>query len=176
MVKMEKAEEKNNFPYSALVNGTNDFLGRIAYTIYKQNKIEYKEDLAGKNLSEEEQKKDVKTWQDSQCLPQQVELYRTKATKLLEQFVNEMINRKNTELKSREETLARKEKAVTKKEKNIKAKEEKLEKIRGSFWGNVCAGVVASVLYSVFLLIMYFIARYHYGDGISISFGSGSSG
>jgi hypothetical protein len=50
---------KFNYIYSSLVRGEDDFIGKLAYTTYKEDKINFITKLKGKNPQKEVSEKDL---------------------------------------------------------------------------------------------------------------------
>lgn len=146
-----------NFAYYKLVNDENDFVGMIAYTIYKKSKIEYLRQLRKEGKSQKEIDEILKIWQKSQCSENQIKIYRDNGSSFLADFTNELIKDKNSEFEESERKILSETKRMEKQKESLSRREKRLKKLgRSSFFGNVAAGVVSSFVF-MFLSIMTYI-------------------
>ena len=85
-------ERNYNYIYTKLVDGENDLIGHIAYSIYKSNKIEYiekfKKDHGGVSPTDEE----LKPFHDMSCTESSISLYKMKSESIVYDFIEEVQN------------------------------------------------------------------------------------
>ena len=81
---------KYNFIYSKLVEDNDDVVGHIAYSLYKNEKIEYIETFKEKYGSEPTDL-DLEPFHISSCTKGSLERFRRMAATILEEFTNEML-------------------------------------------------------------------------------------
>lgn len=77
-----------NFIYSHLVNGENDIVGHIAYSLYKSEKIAFIERFKEENNGKEPDENDLKPFHDSTCIPNRLSGYHLQASVLLKDFID----------------------------------------------------------------------------------------
>ncbi|MBI6899473.1 hypothetical protein JET64_21925 [Pseudomonas putida] len=128
------ATDRYNFIYRELVTDEVDFLGMISYALYKRQKIEFIQGWRDR-LGEDTQEADFRHFHEVSNSRFQLEVYRSQAGKLAEDFLNTTLEGRAQELEQR---LA--EQAT-----------EELRRHKPSYWTGVSQGVVASVI-SVLLL------------------------
>jgi len=174
-------KEKKNYAYFNLVDQSqpNDFIGMVAYSLYKKSKVEYiqkyRKEHSGKSPDEET----MNEWQKSQCTPQQVELYKTKSTKIIALFVNDIIAKKHNEIIKKEDLykqrsddiekkdneISEKERLLKKREIEIRIKEEKVKQMEkicpanknklGLYFIAVSQSLVATLIYILITIIIF---------------------
>ena len=125
---------KHSGIYERLVENDHDFLGQVAYSIYKRRKREFimrkQEELGTSNIPAEEVEDFIKDQTDYT-----LELYKVQADMLSREFLN--ASYKN-EIDNEKARLVR----------EYSGKYDKLaEAVRPSFWYGVLQGVVASFLF-----------------------------
>jgi hypothetical protein len=81
---------KYNFIYSKLVEDNDDVVGHIAYSLYKNEKIEFIETFKEKHGSEPTEL-DLEPFHISSCTKGSLERFRRMAATILEEFTNEML-------------------------------------------------------------------------------------
>lgn len=89
-----------NFIYSKLVEDEDDFVGQIAYSLYKQDKIDHIEqyfEAQGKEIGEE----DLKQFHEMSCKPVLLEAYRIKAENILQDFISDTLEENIQEIEER---------------------------------------------------------------------------
>lgn len=135
------AETGYNYIYRSLVNDENDIIGIIAYSFYKQQKIEYIEDFRRKHgrAPTDEELDHFHQFSNAQS---QLESYRIKAVALAKEFLDVSLSEKAEELDKKYANRARDEIRATK----------------PSFWFGVGQGVVASFLFAIFLGGIVFVS------------------
>jgi len=167
-------KEKRNYAYFQLVDQEqpNDFIGMIAYTIYKKNKVEYITKFRNNHNGSAPTDEQLSEWQQSQCTTQQLELYKERATTIITAFINDIIDSKHLALKENEENnikqrelLDKREKELEEKEKSIKKRESKvklMEKICpsnknkiGTYIYGVSQSFIATLLYVIITIIIF---------------------
>lgn len=83
---------KYNFIYSKLVEDNDDVVGHIAYSLYKNEKIEFIEIFKEKNGIEPTES-DLEPFHISSCTNGSLERFRRMAILILEEFTKEMLGR-----------------------------------------------------------------------------------
>lgn len=139
-------KEKSRFMYHNLISQEGDFIGMIAYGLYKKNKIDFIVSFKNKNQGKYPSNEELKDYQDQQCLPNQINMIRENATHLFNDFLNilteqeeEKIKQKRTELNLREKTIKGKERKLKLREKHCNQNPRKgfksgvLQSLTGSF-------------------------------------------
>ena len=81
---------KYNFIYSKLVDDKDDIVGHIAYSLYKNEKIEFIEAFKKEN-SREPNELELKTFHDSSCTKGSLERFRRMAFFILQEFTNQSL-------------------------------------------------------------------------------------
>lgn len=80
--------KKYNYIYSKLVEGEGDFVGHIAYSLYKQDKIAYIEDFKNKNGNNDPTDVQLEAFHQLTTMPNYIATYRMKAENILDAFMN----------------------------------------------------------------------------------------
>lgn len=84
-------DKKYNFIYRELVQNWDDIVGHVAYSLYKENKIQFiekfKKDHGGKEPTDE----DFENFHRISCLPDSIENYKRSAVELLKSFMNALL-------------------------------------------------------------------------------------
>ncbi|MBO7277935.1 MAG: hypothetical protein J6U84_08255 [Bacteroidales bacterium] len=127
-----KEQNKNdhtnhNFFFSQIVANDNDFIGFVAYTIYKKNKIEYIEQFK-KDNSRPPTDEELLKWQYEECTNSKKKNYRSIAENKVNRFVNQLHGEVEKDLKKQKEKNDKKENNNRKKEKELTEKEKILNK------------------------------------------------
>lgn len=86
------AGKQYNFIYSELVKDSNDVIGMLAYSIYKQHKIEFIEDFKKKKGSAPSDA-DIESFIMSSVTASQLEKYRESASTILSEIVADNVQR-----------------------------------------------------------------------------------
>lgn len=152
---------KKNYVFNQLVKDENDFVGYVAYTLYKQNKVAHITQIKkekGTAPSDEE----LRNWQKSECTETRLNHYRQLAEQKTNSFVNQLRNKKEEELRNRKSEIDNKEQENKKKAKELKEREKNIAnrekycrvKVKGSFWSGVLQSVIASFIFLVLCLLM----------------------
>lgn len=118
-----------NYIFKDLVSDDNDFVGMVAYTIYKRQKIEWIEAFKAQHGGTDPSDQDVADgFSAFSKLPSQVEQYRDQAVQLIDSFL--------------EATLAEQAKAI-----ETALRDDAVVKAAGkSFWQSVAENVVANLI------------------------------
>lgn len=154
-------QSKYNFIFNQIVENDNDFVGSMAYVIYKRNKIGYIEKYR-KEHGKEPELSDLREWQKSECVKSKLENYKKLAEQKTTAFVNTLQGQKDKQLQKRQSEISASERELKEKEKQLKEKEKSLRfreqychvKQNGQFWKGVLQSLMASFL---FLLISILI-------------------
>ena len=97
----DNANSNHNFFFSQIVEDDDDFVGYVAYTIYKKNKIEYIEQFK-KDNSRHPTDTELLNWQHGECTEGKMENYRSLATDKVNRFVNQLHGEVEKDLKKAE--------------------------------------------------------------------------
>jgi len=74
--------------YDQLLKGPNDFIGALAYSLYKQTKVEWLLNLQASNGGQDPTLVESKMFHDFNVLPAQLQGYKDRATALAATFLN----------------------------------------------------------------------------------------
>lgn len=77
-----------NYIYKELVEGQNDIVGHIAYSLYKADKIKFIEKFKADHRGTEPTEADLKPFHDTSCLQGALERYKLTAMSILQQFLD----------------------------------------------------------------------------------------
>lgn len=81
-----------NFIYSKLVDGEDDVVGTIAYSIYKRDKIAFIEEYKNKNNGQHPAESDFKQFHEMICTEGHIDRYHMQAYNILNSFLNETLS------------------------------------------------------------------------------------
>ncbi|MEE1203584.1 MAG: hypothetical protein UHN59_04705 [Bacteroidales bacterium] len=123
----DNANSNHNFFFSQIVEDDDDFVGYVAYTIYKKNKIEYIEQFK-KDNSRHPTDTELLNWQHGECTEGKMKNYRSLAEDKVNRFVNQLHGEVEKDLKKQKEKNDKKENNNRKKEKELTEKEKILNK------------------------------------------------
>lgn len=127
---------KYNFIYSKLIKGDNDFVGIVAYALYKKQKIvyvgEYKKENSNKDIPEEELEKFHKICSSDDSIIG----YRRRAEDIINKFYKNALEKKGNEIEEFYKNSSQHKK---------------------SWWYGVAQGFASSFLYALFLGIVLVI-------------------
>ncbi len=148
----DNVNSSHNFFFSQIVENNDDFIGIIAYTMYKKNKIEYIEQFKKEN-SRIPTDKELLKWQGEECTKSKKEDYRTLAEYKVKNFINELHGNKDKELKKEAKKNDERKKELDRMERNIKNRDKycnmkPYSKICQFFLG-VSQSFVATLIYVV---------------------------
>lgn len=155
--KMSKIFDKRNrnFAYYKLLQSDDDYVGMVAYTIYKKSKIAYIQELRNDgNRTEDEIDSLLETWQQSKCNDSEIKTLRDNAVAHVAEFTTKLIEQKNKELLEKEKKLNKRESKIEKKESQLKSQKY--------FWYGVKQSIVGSFIYMVLTVLIYLIANHNW--------------
>ncbi|MCU0285385.1 MAG: hypothetical protein MUF15_03195 [Acidobacteria bacterium] len=150
-----------NTIYEKLVSNEYDFVGMVAYAIYKKSKLAYIEDHS-KKYGNAPQDSDLKAFHLNSLSNPQLRMYQINAEKIIEGFVVQMAQDKVEEI----------EKKMIQMEKQMKDEKnhfiERINELKPSKW---YIGVLQSILAAFIVLFFYVVAVVHFNvfglrDGI----------
>ena len=142
------AGKQYNYIYSQLVKDQNDVVGMLAYSIYKQHKIEFIEDFKKKKNAAPTDS-DIENFIMSSVTPSQLEKYRESANAVLSEIVARSVQ---TELMSVDYDVQ-------------KALEPVIKKHSCSSVKTIFLNIAASFIFSI-LLVIIFILGYTTESGL----------
>ena len=134
------AEKQYNYIYSKLVKDQNDVVGMLAYSIYKQHKIEFIEDFKKKKNAAPTDS-DIENFIMSSVTQSPLEKYRESANAVLSEIVAKSVQ---TELMSVDYEVQ-------------KAVEPVVKKHSCSSGKTICLNIVASFIFSIILVIIFIL-------------------
>jgi hypothetical protein len=149
-----KEQNKNdhtnhNFFFSQIVANDNDFIGFVAYTIYKKNKIEYIEQFK-KDNSRPPTDEELLKWQYEECTNSKKKNYRSLTENKVNKFINELRGDKEKDLKKEKEKNDELKKELDKRERNIKNRDKYCNvKSKCQFGSGILQSFIATLIYVV---------------------------
>jgi ATP-dependent Zn protease len=135
------AKDGYNFIFSKLVEDSNDILGIIAYSFYKQQKIEFIRAFENQN-DREPTDDEMRVFYVTSNSDASLESYNAKAEALTREFINAVIG---AELEQIQEDS---DKELTRRVKSLKP----------NFWSGVAQNVFASLLFLILIGLVLFVA------------------
>lgn len=152
-----------NFIFSQIVESDDDFVGSMAYVLYKKNKIEYIEQYK-KGKGREPNFGELREWQKSECTKLKLDNYKKLATQKTNEFINILQGEKEKQLNKLKTDLNNKEREIKEREKRLNDKEKELQK-RNSYChvktsssiGGFISGVAQSFVASLIFVILGYI-------------------
>jgi hypothetical protein len=132
-IRSELAGKFNNI-YNLLVEDENDFLGIMAYSVYKRHKTEFITNFI-KEKGKDPASEDMAPFYDISRNPSQLARYKSQAMDLTQEFVS---NALAEEIEATEKLLRAEYHA-------------KLEGVRPKFWTGVWQSVIGAVFFVIFL-------------------------
>lgn len=162
---MAESDEKYNYFFNKIVENDDDFVGSIAYVLYKMNKIEYIEKFKKEHDNIEPDLIVLREWQNGECTESKLKNYKDLALQKSTEFVNHLqkdkekkLNKLKSELELRERKLNNGERLANEHEKELKQRDKYCKvKSKGQFWIGVSQSLIASFIFIVisFLLILW---------------------
>ena len=149
---------KYNFIFNQIVENDDDFVGSLAYVLYKRNKIEYIEQYKKEHGGKEPELSELREWQKGECVKSKLENYKKLAEQKTTAFVNNLQGEKDKQLLKRQSELAKNQRELREREKQIKEKEKSLRQRdtychvkpqKGKYWIGVSQSLVASFLFII---------------------------
>lgn len=103
------------FVYDALVKNKNDFVGKVAYSLYKADKIAFIKKQQGFGKTEAALDAELKQWRAGKCVNTEMDNYKELAKKLVNDFFEEYAKETKRNLEKIAAENERKEKKLNKK-------------------------------------------------------------
>lgn len=159
------ADFENNRQYnsifSQIVENNDDFVGSMAYVLYKMNKIDYIEQFKKDHNNEEPSIDELREWQKGECTKTKLANYKKLAQVKITEFVNNLQSDKEKQLTKQKTELDKKDRELKGRDRQLKENEKDLQKrsrycqvkSKGQFW----MGVLQSLLASVIFIVLSFI-------------------
>jgi len=143
-----------NFIYEKLVEGKNDIIGHIAYSIYKEEKINYvKKKAEGTGEVTDEI---LKSFHEISSSRSSLESYRIKAEIFMQAFFDNTFQEMKEDLEIQ----------ATENQSNIL--EDIIAPLTSGFWKNVLAGLLSAFIFAFLLAGLAFIIQFS-GSTISVN-------
>ncbi len=160
--------EKDKFFYYQIMKLEGDYAGRIAYTLYKKNKIDYIVAYKIKNNGVKPTDEKLKEWQESECLDSKLKSYIKEAKNITNEFNKELRKTREVDLDKKTRLLETKEKDLKEKDKHLNKREKELNernkycqvKQKGANWVSLGLNLLASF---IFLFLCWLIVKYYFG-------------
>lgn len=161
-----------NSIYKKLVSSEEDFIGMVAYSIYKNSKIAYIENYFSEHNTKPDKELLKEFYRNSQCEPS-LELYTSKAEKIIGAFTTEIAQHEidgmaheMRQMKQKMDELERNHKNRLEEEKDTFIK--KLDELKPPQW---YTGIIQSFIATFLALLFYVIVVVHFNvfglnDGI----------
>lgn len=130
-----------NYIYSELVEDSDDILGIIAYSFYKQQKIEFIRAFQEKH-SRHPSDDELKVFYITSNSPASFASYKTKAEVLAREFVDAVVGEQLQEMQEKSDF------ELTKRVKNL----------RPNFWQGVAQNIFASLLFVLLIGVVLFVS------------------
>lgn len=121
-------QEKYNFIFNQIVEKKDDFVGSMAYVLYKWNKIEFIEKYKREHNGKDPELAELREWQKGECASLKLGNYKQLAEENTNKFINNLQGKKEQDLTERKASLDKRESSAQLREKQIKAKEDALIK------------------------------------------------
>lgn len=147
-------EVKYNFIFNQIVENEDDFVGCMAYVLYKRNKIEYIENYKKEHGGKEPELKELREWQKSECTERKLKNYRKLAEDLVNNFVNKLQGKKERELKELKTTLDEKGRNLKKCEKEINNRQKYCHVKSSSGLIQFLLGIFQSLIASILFVVL----------------------
>ena len=90
---------KYNYIYKQLVEDKSDIVGHIAYSLYKEDKIQFINDFKEKN-GREPNEGELKPFHDSSCLKSRLETYKESSVNILKDFLETTLSETAVQLEN----------------------------------------------------------------------------
>ncbi|WP_281980409.1 hypothetical protein [Tenacibaculum mesophilum] len=145
--------KKYNFIYEKLVEDKNDIIGHIAYSIYKQDKINFIKSKKDEGL--EVKGKILKTFHELSSSESSIDAYKIKAEIVMQSFFENTINEISSDI---EEEI---------KENHTEFLKGVIKPITSGFWKSVWAGLLSAFIFALLLAAIAFILQFQ-GSTISV--------
>jgi len=139
-------QRKYSFIYSKLVLGDDDFVGQIAYSLYKKDKIDHIENFKNDNAGKEPEEDDFIHFHKFSSTESSIQSYRLKAEIILQEFLNnsleEAVKEASNEIKTNQELILK----------------DVIKPIRpAGFWMGVWQNALATFIFSALLALVIII-------------------
>lgn len=146
----EQQQQQYNYIYSKLVSDETDILGHIAYSLYKAEKVEYLEKLAGQK--EIDIDKAIGHFHQISCLDTTIERYQLQAQTILLDYLNEVLKKHKEDIKS--DYLENQRKQLS----------EVVQPLKQGFLNGVLQSVVGAFIFAIVLAAFAFVFTYSKND------------
>lgn len=138
---------KYNFIYSQLVDGDNDIIGHVAYSLYKADKINYIEKFKEENPDSDLSEEDLKPFHDISCMKGSIDKYKMQAVSILQIFLDDTLS---STTKQMEDNFINTHKEIIK----DVVKEWKPK----SFWNGIWQSLIAAFIFMFVMCALIFLA------------------
>lgn len=144
-----------NFIYEKLVSNDGDMVGRIAYSLYKREKIAFVKQYKEKNGGKDPTVKDFDNFHETCHNPERLRMYRKEALAMLQDFIGESFEESSKQIladfsKEQDEHIA----------KVIKPLLPEKQKMRYVYFHGVMQSMIGSIVLPVIVGIVLFACRH----------------
>lgn len=129
-----------NYIYKQLVEDKNDIVGHVAYSLYKNDKIQYINQFKEEN-GREPKEGELKPFHDASCLEGSIERYKESAITLIGSFLDETLADTTRQIEDNYETHLR----------NI------IKPLKTKWWEAILQSVIGAFVFSLILAAFVFI-------------------
>ena len=136
-----------NCIYKQLVEDKDDIVGHIAYSLYKQDKVEYINRFKEEN-GREPGEDELKPFHDASCLDGSIERYKESAINLLGSFLDETLSQTAHQLE-------------TEYEKHL---EDVIKPLKTKWWEAIIQSVIGAFVFAILLAAFVFIYQNNGSD------------
>ena len=143
-----------NHIYSKLVTDANDIIGNIAYSLYKQDKIEIIKKKQSDGIVVND--KTLKSFHEFSATESSIDAYKMKAELILQAFMDNALEEITTDIQKEA------------KEGQSQILQEIVDPLVSGFWRNFFSGLLSTFTFSLILAAIAFIIQFK-GSEISIS-------
>lgn len=147
-------QKEFNFIYEKLVEDDDDFVGHVAYSIYKRSKLEYinKKKLEGVAITQ----KILKPFNDLSNTSSQIDTYRIKAEVLLQAFLESSVGEAVSEIQ--DDMI----------QNHTDLLRDIVEPPKHVFWWRVLSGIVSGFIFALIIALIALIIEFK-GTSININ-------
>lgn len=132
-----------NFIFRQLIQNDHDFVGMVAYTLYKKQKIEWIEQFQADNGGREPEEAELAQFYRISNMPSQLKAYREQAIDLLDQFLDYALSDKVEEIRLSIQQDALVQAQTTHHAKVMSVVDKPLHKV---VWENLLIGGISSLM------------------------------
>lgn len=141
-------DKKYNFIYRKLVQDRDDIVGHVAYSLYKENKIQFIENFKKEHGGIEPGDKDFEAFHKISCLPDNINNYKRSAVELLRSFMNELLAEEAKEIENN---------VFRNHEDMLKRIVSELKPVKKSWWRELGMSILSTLVIILFIAFISFL-------------------